>query len=303
MQNINQKIGIAIHGGATRILPITISREKEIREALAEALNKGYKILEEEGSALDAVEAAIVVLEDSPYFNAGRGAAFTEIGENELHAAIMCGNTTDCGAISAVKNIKNPISLAKAILHDSENLFLCSEGAMKFAKEHNIKTEPDSYFVTDHMLEYWEWKKRMKGKSTGTVGAVARDRHGNLAAGTSTGGLQDASCQRVSDSAIVGAGTFADNSSCAISCTGDGEYFIRTVFGHTVSDLMLLKNLSLKEAIEIAVKEKLEKFKADVGIIGIDTNGNIETFFNAERMYRAWKSEGTEGVVKIFRGE
>jgi len=295
--HMNHGAGIAIHGGASDVTDITRYKEKEIREALQEALEAGYSVLSKNRSAISAVEAAIIVLEDSPYFNAGKGSNLSEKGTVEMHAAIMDGQTLNSGAVSAIKLVKNPIALARKVMDESKNIFLCSEGAMVFAKEQKLEFREENYFVTRHKLKEWEMlKPSAELKGHGTVGAVALDSKGNLAAATSTGGLMNAMCHRISDSAITGAGTYANNLTCALSCTGNGEFFIRTVLSKTISDLMQYKGFGLKESILEGIDIVRSRFASDVGIIGIDREGKIEMAFRAEKMYRAWKSVNNSGI-------
>ncbi len=306
------KYAIAIHGGAGTILRSTMTpeKEKEYTTALQEAIAAGEKILKAQGSSLDAVEAAIRSLEDCPLFNAGRGAVFTNEGKNELDASLMNGMDLSAGAIAGVRNIKNPITLAKLVMQQSEHVFMAGEGAMEFAKKVNVEQRPDDYFFVQMRYDQYQQAKNSdtivldhtvdKEKKFGTVGAVALDTNGNLAAGTSTGGMTNKKHGRVGDTPMVGAGTYANNSTCAVSCTGHGEFFIRSVVAYDISCLMEYKNLSLKEACEIVVKQKLVKIGGEGGLIAIDKNGNIELPFNSEGMYRASKKEGEDGFVGIY---
>ncbi len=306
------KYAIAIHGGAGTILRSTMTpeKEKEYTTALQEAIDAGEKILKAQGSSLDAVEAAIRSLEDCPLFNAGRGAVFTNEGKNELDASLMNGMDLSAGAIAGVRNIKNPITLAKLVMQQSEHVFMAGEGAMEFAKKVNVEQRPDDYFFVQMRYDQYQQAKNSdtivldhtvdKEKKFGTVGAVALDTNGNLAAGTSTGGMTNKKHGRVGDTPMVGAGTYANNITCAVSCTGHGEFFIRSVVAYDISCLMEYKNLSLKEACEIVVKQKLVKIGGEGGLIAIDKNGNIELPFNSEGMYRASKKEGEDGFVGIY---
>ena len=313
------KPGIAIHGGAGTILrsSLTAEKEKEYTEALRPALYAGYQILEKGGSALDAVETAIKNLEDCPLFNAGRGAVYNNAGKHEMDASIMWGKDISAGAVSLIKNVKNPIALARAVMEKSEHVFLCGEGAETFARNLNLPFEADAYFDTP--FRYNQWQEAVKSEGTfldhnivagseenpadkkfGTVGAVALDANGNLAAGTSTGGMTNKRFGRVGDSPIIGAGTYANNKTCAISCTGHGELFIRSVVAYDISCLMEYKNLSLAEACHEVVMKKLVAIKGEGGLIAIDKHGNIELPFNSEGMYRAMKNEHTE-LIAIYK--
>lgn len=310
------KYALALHGGAGTILKSTMSADKEktYLEALREALLAGEAILKTGGGSLDAVEATVRVLEDNPLFNAGRGSVFTHEGKHEMDASLMNGKDLSAGAVAGVQNIKNPISLARCVMERSGHVFLAGPGAMEFAKKMNIAFMPDDYFDVD--LRYQQLQEALKTDSIvldhtentadpkkrkfGTVGAVALDRHGNLAAATSTGGMTNKKHGRVGDTPIIGAGTYANNATCAISCTGYGEYFIRSVVAHDVSCLMAYKNLSLKEACNLVVKQKLVKMGGEGGLIAVDASGNIELPFNSEGMYRASVREGEEIYIGIY---
>ncbi len=302
---------IAIHGGAGTILKSEMSSEKEIayRKALQEALSCGYNVLEKKGTAIDAVAAAIISLEDCPLFNAGKGAVFNAEGRHEMDASIMNGSDLSAGAVTGVKNIKNPIELAKTIMQKSEHVFLMGEGAEIFARRNGIIFMNDAYFYDE--LRYQQWQKiketdtfqldHTTEKKFGTVGAVAIDSQGNLAAGTSTGGMTNKRFGRVGDSPIIGAGTYANNNTCAVSCTGHGELFIRSVVAYDISCLMEYKGLSLAEACEIVVQQKLVEINGEGGLIAIDKQGNIELPFNSEGMYRGWMQSSTEFMIEIYK--
>src|SRR5450432_3806373 len=284
------KISIAIHGGAGTILKedMTPELEEAYRGALKEALDAGYAVLEIGGTALNSVRAAVVVMEDNALFNAGKGAVFTKKGLHEMDAAIMDGSTLDAGAIAGVRNIRNPVELATEVMLHSGHVFLSGKGANDFAIKQGIKLEPDEYFYSDY--RYDQWRKirdsdlyqldhkndklvgLMKDKKFGTVGAVACDGNGNVAAATSTGGMTNKRFGRIGDSPMIGAGTYANNKTCAISCTGHGEIFIRAVTAYDVSCLMEYKNMSLEEACEEVVMKKLLALHGDGGLIGVDTN-------------------------------
>lgn len=311
------KYAIAIHGGAGTILKSTMTPEKEkaYSDALRDAIEEGEMILKSGGTALDAVEASVKSMEDNPLFNAGKGAVFTNTGKNEMDASIMDGKNLMAGAVAGVTNIKNPISLAKAVMEKSEHVFLAGQGALEFAKQVNATFENDAYFFVQmrhdqlqqakesdgFFLDHTEDKFENGEKKFGTVGAVALDLHGNLAAATSTGGMTNKKFGRVGDSPIIGAGMYANNETCAISCTGHGELFIRSVVAYDVSCLMEYKGSSLKEACDLVVMEKLVKIGGEGGLIAIDKNGNIELPFNSEGMYRAKKSSDSDIFIGIYK--
>ena len=311
------KYAIAIHGGAGTILKSTMTPEKEIAytEALRDAINAGEKILMEGGTSLVAVEYAIRSLEDNPLFNAGKGAVFTNKGENEMDASIMNGKDLMAGSVAGITHIKDPISLAKAVMEKSEHVFLTGSGALEFAKKVGAEKADDDYLFVQMRYDQLQQAKESDGvfldhtedkfengeKKFGTVGCVALDIHGNMAAGTSTGGMTNKKFGRVGDSSVIGAGTYANNSTCAISCTGHGEFFIRSVVAYDISCLMEYKGLSLKQACDIVVMEKLVKIGGEGGLIAIDKEGNIELPFNSEGMYRAKKSSDSEIFIGIYK--
>ena len=303
-------ITIAIHGGAGTILKssLTPQLEDEYTESLKQSLNAGYQILKQGGTSLDAVEASVVSLENCYLFNAGRGAVFNSIGKHEMDASIMEGQYLKAGAVSSVQNIKNPVKLAMAVMEQSEHVFLTAAGAMQFAKERNIELAPDDYFFVQNRYDQWQSVKdtdqynldhvdQPSNKKFGTVGAVALDIYGNLAAATSTGGMTNKKYGRVGESPIIGAGTYANNNTWAISCTGHGELFIRSVVAYDISCLMEYKGLSLKQACDKVVYDKLVKIQGEGGLIALDAKGNIELPFNSEGMYRA--SVNTEGEIFV----
>jgi len=308
---------IAIHGGAGTILKSTMTAEKEKAYTLGlkEAIECGERILKAGGSALEAVELSIKSMEDNPLFNAGKGAVFTNLGKNELDASIMNGKDLTAGAVAGITNIKNPISLAKSVMENSEHVLLAGEGAMDFAKQMNAEFADDAYFFVQLRKEQLEQAKKSDGvyldhtdnvvengeKKFGTVGAVAMDCNGNLAAGTSTGGMTNKKFGRIGDSPIIGAGTYANNETCAISCTGHGELFIRSVVAYDISCLIEYKGLSLKDACDEVVMNKLVKIGGEGGLIAIDSHGNIELPFNSEGMYRAKKSSNSELYIGIYK--
>lgn len=300
---------LAIHGGAGTILKSSMDEQKEsgYRNALLNALGAGRSVLQNGGSAIDAVTAAVVSLEDCPLFNAGKGSVFTHEGMHEMDAAVMDGNTRSAGAVAGIRSVKNPVLLAREIMIHSGHVFLAGMGAEDFARNRGLTFEDDSYFHDD--FRYQQFQEALQaGKVTldhtdrkfGTVGAVARDVSGNLAAATSTGGMTNKRYGRVGDTPVIGAGTYASNSTCAISCTGHGEYFLRAVVAYDVSCLMEYKGLSLKEACHKVILEKLAGAGGDGGLIGLDTAGNTMLVFNTEGMYRAWISEANEDCVAIY---
>jgi beta-aspartyl-peptidase (threonine type) len=303
-----QKYGIVIHGGAGTILKssMTPEREAEYVSMLNKVLAAGYKILDEGGSALDAVNAAINLMEDSPLFNAGKGAVLTEKGVAELDASIMDGRTLMAGAVAGVKHVKNPINLARLIMEKSQHVMMVGDGAEEFGKENNIEMVDNSYFITKERWESYQKmlkreEERKKAEKHGTVGAAALDKNGNLAAGTSTGGMMMKKFGRVGDAPIIGAGTYANNNTCAISATGHGEYFIRLGVARDISALMEYKNYSLKDAAEEVIMNKLGKLGGDGGIIAIDKNGNVTMTFNTEGMYRGQYLNDSKPEVKIYK--
>ena len=306
---------IAIHGGAGTILRSQMTPEREARyiAALKAAVDAGYAILERGGSSLDAVEAAIISLEDCPLFNAGKGAVFNNEGRHEMDASIMYGRDLSAGAVTGVKNVRNPIGLSRAVMERSAHVFLAGIGAEEFAKEQGIAFEDDAYFFDQFRYGQWQQAQKEEGvfldhniaagdeKKFGTVGAVALDKDGHLAAGTSTGGMTNKKFGRVGDSPIIGAGTYANDKTCAISCTGHGELFIRSVVAYDISCLMEYKGLSLREACDEVVMKKLVNIGGEGGLIAIDKHGNVELPFNSEGMYRAYKKSDGNNAVLIYR--
>lgn len=295
---------LAIHGGSCWIDPSKISAEMEVifHEALHDALSAGYTVLADGGTALDAVERAVVLLEDNPLFNAARGASFTHHEEHELDAAIMCGKTLKAGSVAGVRNIRNPIILARTVMDKTQNVLLIRDGAEAFAREQGIQFEESSYFYNED--RYQELKKAKQEDCTcnigkGTVGAVALDSHGNLAAATSTGGFPNKKYGRVGDSPIIGSGTYANNQACAVSCTGEGEYFLRAVAAYDVYCLMEYKGLTLREACHIVVHQKIKHAGGKGGLIAVDRHGNAEMVVNCDVLFRAWKNHRGEGGIGI----
>lgn len=303
------RFAIAIHGGAGTILKSSMTPEQDAlyRTKLAEAVEIGYAILEKGGTSLDAVEAVVQRLEDDSLFNAGKGSVFNSEGKVELDASIMDGNTLKAGAVAGVHHVKNPIRLARTVMEKSEHVFFIGDGAEKFAQEHGLELVDESYFFTEAR---WQSLQKAKAKESltekekhGTVGAVALDQHGNLAAATSTGGMTNKKFGRIGDSPIIGAGTYADNETCAISATGHGEYFIRAVVAHDIASLIRYKRLSIQAAAEEVVMNKLAKLGGTGGIIAIDRNANIAMPFNTDGMYRAYKVQGGKTFVAIYKDE
>ena len=310
---------IVIHGGAGTILKedMTPELEKTYEEALQESLTLSYSVLKEGGTAIDAVIAAIVMLEDNLLFNAGRGSVFTKKGDHEMDASIMDGYDLTAGAIAGVRNVRNPIELALRVMRNSDHVFLSGEGANDFAKMQGVALEPDEYFYSQFRYDQWKALKDsdsysldhatepvgnlMKDKKFGTVGAVACDKFGNIAAGTSTGGMTNKKYGRIGDTPMIGSGTYANNATCAISCTGHGEMFIRTVAAYDVSCLMEYKGISLQEAMHIVVNEKLVKIAGEGGMIGVDANGNVAMIFNSAGMYRGVKNNKGLNQVSIYQ--
>ena len=327
---------LALHGGAGTIARASLSPadEQRYRAALEAALTIGYNMLRDGAAALDAVEATVRSLEDCPLFNAGRGAVFTHEGHHEMDAALMAGHTKLAGAVTGVRQVQNPIRAARLVMDQTEHVLLGYPGADELAREHGLPLQPAEYFFTEHRYKQLQealvegrmrldhsqalptpepnqpataplnepesfveadpnWKK-------GTVGAVARDQHGHLAAATSTGGMTNKRYSRIGDTPLIGAGTWAD-ARCAISCTGNGEYFIRAVAAYDVACLMEYKGLSLEEAARIVVQDKLAPVGGEGGLIAIDADGNITLPFNSEGMYRASRREGEAAQVAIYK--
>jgi len=291
--------GLVIHGGAGTITRKNMSSEKEsaYRGKLTEALADGFEILEKGGSSMDAVETTIRIMEDSPLFNAGKGAVFTNAGTNELDASIMDGSTLQAGAVAGVKTIKNPISAARKVMEETWHVMLAGDGADYFAKEQGLEIVNNDYFYTEK-----RWKALQKAQASekhGTVGCVALDRNGNLAAGTSTGGLMNKRWGRIGDTPIVGAGNYANNQTCGVSGTGQGEYFIRGNMAFDVSALMNYSSLSVEQAARQVI-DKLSGRGGRGGLIAMDKNGNMAMPFNTEGMYRGYYLNGSEPVIKIY---
>ena len=310
---------LVIHGGAGTILKedMTPDLEKAYMDGLNQALEAGFAVLEEGGTAVNAVKASLVVLEDHVLFNAGRGAVFTKKGVQEMDAAIMDGLTLQAGAVAGVRNVRNPIELATEVMRNSNHVFLSGKGANDFAIKQGVKLEPDEYFFSQFRYDQWKairdsdtysldhthhhLEELMRDKKFGTVGAVACDQHGHLAAATSTGGMTNKKYGRIGDSPLIGAGTYANDATCAISCTGHGEMFIRAVASYDVSCLMEYSQLSLQEAMDRVVNNKLKQLNGEGGMIGVDGKGNHAMIFNSAGMYRAVKNSDNFSQVLIYQ--
>lgn len=308
-----RKIAIAIHGGAGTLLKgqMTLEKEKEYRATLKKALDVGYGLLEKGATAVEAVEKAVNVLENSHLFNAGKGSVFTADETHEMDAAIMDGKNLNAGAVTLITGIKNPISLARDVMEKSEHVFLAGEGALRFAKSLNYSLEEESYFYDEFRHQQWLEIKdtdsfqldhaSKKDSKFGTVGAVACDQNGNIAAATSTGGMTNKKFGRVGDSPILGAGNYANNKTCAISCTGSGEFFIRGVVAYDVSCLMEHKGLSLQDAANEVIQHRILEIGGDGGLIAVDAKGNVALPFNTEGMYRAFKDSAGQEEISIYK--
>jgi L-asparaginase / beta-aspartyl-peptidase len=304
--------GIAIHGGAGTLprADMSADAERRYRAGLKEAIDAGFAVLEAGGTSMDAVTRAVVLLEDNPLFNAGKGAVFTLDGRNELDASIMDGSTLKAGAVCGVTRIRNPIELARAVMEKSEQVMLAGTGAEEFAAAQGFSFVPQSYFYTP---ERWAQLERIRSGDAGlsaltishigTVGAVAVDARGRLAAATSTGGMTGKRYQRIGDSPIIGAGTYADDRSCAVSATGHGEVFIRTVVAHDICSRMRFGGRSIGEAVREVVLGELPALGGEGGVIAIDARGEIAIEFNSEGMFRASRREGEEMQIGIYAQE
>lgn len=305
-----KKIALALHGGAGTILRSSMSKEKEVlyKAALQSALSLGYEVLEKGGTAIDAVEQCVISLENCPLFNAGKGSVFTNTETHEMDAAIMEGDKLMAGAVAGVNGVRNPIQLARKIMENSEHVLLYGKGAEEFARLMNLPFENSDYFFDqfryDQLKEIQNtdtFKLDHSDKKFGTVGAVALDINGNLAAATSTGGMTNKRFNRIGDSPIIGSGTYANNKTCAVSCTGHGEFFIRAVVAYDVSCLMEYKGLNLNDACNEVVQHKLLKMGGEGGLIAINADGECILSFNSEGMYRAWKDASGNGGVEIYK--
>ena len=309
---MENNIGIAIHGGAGTILKseMTIELEELYVKGLKEAINKGYKILSNGGSAIDAVEKSVIVLENNPLFNAGKGSVFNHKGQHEMDASIMDGSSLNAGSVCCVQKFKNPISLARMVMEKSEHVMLTGNGANDFGTSFGIEKMKDSYFFDQFRYNQWQEIKdtdnfqldhsKKNPKKFGTVGAVALDQNGFLAAATSTGGMTNKKFGRIGDSSIIGCGNYANNETCAVSCTGSGEFFIRGVVAYDVSCLIEYGKMSLDDAANTVIHKKLKKIGGDGGLIAIDRLGNITMPYNTEGMYRAAKSTNSKNEISIY---
>lgn len=306
------KLAIAVHGGAGPDSEFIKKHIKEYKRGLKDALTIGYRILEDGGTALDAVEATVKSFEDNPLFNAGRGSALNEKAEVEMDASIMNGKDMKCGAVSILKNVKNPITLARAIMEKTSHIYLADMGALEFAQKVGLEVMPEAYFITDHAFDEYQkalkessntmqeaGEYQVKRKTHGTVGAVAVDKDGNVAAATSTGGTENKVPGRIGDSALIGVGSYANNKTCAVSSTGDGEVLMRNVMAFHVSSLMQYKGMTVKKACHYLMHQELKEAKGDMGIIAVDPKGNIAIEFNSERMHRGFKT-GDKEYVAIY---
>ena len=305
-------IGIAIHGGAGTILKEELTEELEIKykKGLKDAILKGKEVLQKKGSAIEAVCCAVVELENNPLFNAGKGSVFNHLGKHEMDASIMNGKDLNAGAVCGINQFKNPILVARHVMENSEHVILTGDGAIQFGKEMKCETAENTYFFNQFRYDQWISIKdsdqfqldhsKTNPKKFGTVGAVALDMQGDLAAATSTGGMTNKKYGRIGDSSVIGAGNYANNNTCAVSCTGSGEFFIRQVTAYDVSCLMEMAQLDLKTATSKVIHNRIKKIGGDGGLIAIDNKGNIEMPFNTDGMYRAsWSKNGTP-LIEIY---
>ncbi len=302
---------IAIHGGAGTIAKEGLDSEKtnNYKTALQEAVDAGFQVLERGGTAMDAVTAAVVALENCPLFNAGKGSVFNHEGGHEMDASVMNGSDCNAGAVAGIQGVKNPVLLARAVMEQSDHVFLSGPGAVSFARERQLELAPDDYFFD--ALRYEQYKEaRAQGRvqldhtvsgdhKFSTVGAVALDMQGHLAAATSTGGMTNKRFGRVGDTPVIGAGTYAHDQTCAISCTGHGEFFLRQVTAHQVHCLMAYKELSLADACRQVVMEELVQLGGEGGLVAIDHKGNVCMPYNSEGMYRGYRKSDGSGFVAI----
>lgn len=308
-------ISIAIHGGAGTITKASMTPELESKyiNSLEEIVDSGFKLLAEGGTSIDVVELAVTMLEDNPLFNAGNGSVFTASGAHEMDACIMDGSNLDAGAVAGVTNVKNPIQLARTVLVNSDHVILSGKGAEEFAFQNGFEKMSLDYFYDEFRFQQWQRVKgtdkvqldhtpeERKEDKFGTVGAVATDEYGNVAAATSTGGMTNKKFGRVGDSPIPGIGNYANNKTCAISCTGHGEYFIRGVVAYDVSCLIEYKGMSLEEACEHVIHDRMPKIGGDGGLIAVNSLGEISMPFNSDGMYRAHRRFGTATLAEIYK--
>jgi beta-aspartyl-peptidase (threonine type) len=307
-----KKISIAIHGGAGTILKNSMTPDKEqaYKSALQNALDKGYQLLDQGSTAIEAVEKAVMELEDCPLFNAGKGSVFTADGAHEMDASIMDGKSLNAGAVALISGIKNPVQLSRLVMEKSEHVFITGKGAEEFARQMNCEFRNEQYFYDEFRHQQWQELKgtdqfeldhsKTKEQKFGTVGAVALDDSGNLAAATSTGGMTNKKFGRVGDSAMIGAGNYANNDTCAVSCTGSGEFFIRGVVAYDVSCLIEYKSLSLADACREVIHVRLKAIGGDGGLIALDNEGNIALEFNTEGMYRGQRNASGLNEISIY---
>ena len=309
------EFSIAIHGGAGTILRADLTEEKEAayREGLNQAISAGTSILKGGGKAADAVEMAVICLEDHPLFNAGKGSVFNAEGKHEMDASIMEGSGLQAGSVAQISGIRNPVALARLIMDKSEHVFLVGQGAMQFAESMKCKKEDDSYFYNEGRYQQWLEVKdtdkfkldhspsQLKDNKFGTVGAVALDVQGSMAAATSTGGMTNKRFGRIGDSPMIGIGNYANNNTCAVSCTGSGEFFIRGVVAYDLSCLMEYKEMSLEDACNEVIHQRLKKIGGDGGLIAVDGQGNIALTFNTEGMYRASQIGNNSAKISIYK--
>ena len=305
-------IGIAIHGGAGTILKEELTEELEIKykKGLKDAILKGKEVLQKKGSAIEAVCCAVVELENNPLFNAGKGSVFNHLGKHEMDASIMNGKDLNAGAVCGIDQFKNPILVARHVMENSEHVILTGDGAIQFGKEMKCETAENTYFFNQFRYDQWISIKdsdqfqldhsKTNPKKFGTVGAVALDMQGDLAAATSTGGMTNKKYGRIGDSSVIGAGNYANNNTCAVSCTGSGEFFIRQVTAYDVSCLMEMAQLDLKTATSKVIHNRIKKIGGDGGLIAIDNKGNIEMPFNTDGMYRASWSKNRTPLIEIY---
>ncbi len=299
--------GMVIHGGSGTILRANLTPEKEAayRAKMTEALETGYAVLQSGGDALDAVQATIVIMEDSPLFNAGKGAVFNSIGVNEMDASIMDGRDCNVGAVTVVRTVKNPIKLARLVLDESPHVLLAEDGATEFARDHNLELVDPKYFFTQRRWDALQKAKAKENEPTGhgTVGAVALDQAGNIAAATSTGGRTNKRFGRIGDTPIPGAGTYADNRTCGVSSTGHGEYFIRAAVAFDISARMQYAGQSLTQAANAVIHGTLTEMGGTGGVVALDKNGNIAMPFNTPGMYRGYIDQDGNVTIAIYKDE
>ncbi|TDH21439.1 isoaspartyl peptidase/L-asparaginase [Segetibacter sp. 3557_3] len=308
-----KKIVIAVHGGAGPDSALIRENIEAYQSGLEDALSAGHSILKKGGSSVDAVEAAINMLENNPLFNAGRGSVLNEHAQVEMDASIMNGLDLNCGAVSVVQQVKNPVTLARAIMEKSSHIYLGNSGALAFARQQGLELRPDAYFITEYNYNQYEeeaqhqtanpgdaGERQARRKDHGTVGAVALDEYGNLAAATSTGGLENKTSGRIADSSMIGVGTYADNKVCAVSCTGDGEYLMQHVAGFHLHAIMEYKGMPIVDACNYLIHDRCKAVEGDMGLIAIDPSGTVAFAFNSERMHRGWRINDEPSEVSIY---